>query len=229
MEALKIRMQALLRKIDRLSLRERVLVVIVSLGTVLGLWDMAFYQSIAAQRKQLTHQLTQVQTDIAAQTESAEQIRRKDLFDPNTSTRNQLASMRTQIDQTKAGIDAKAGEFISPRQMARALEELLSQHREMALINLKTLPPTKLFDGRENDEQDLDKDTLQDLPVVYRHGLSLEIEGRYFDTLKYLKALEALSWRFYWDAVDYQVKDYPLARVKIDVYTLSLEEGWLGV
>lgn len=229
MEALKIQANNLLQKVDALSLRERVLVIIVSLIVFLGVWDALFYQSIAAEGKQLTDELIQVQTNITSQTALAEQIRRKGLFDPNTSTRNQLASMQAQIEQTKTGIDGKAGELISPRHMARALEDLLSQHRGMVLLNLETLPPTKLFDGRESDQVEAEDETLQDSSVVYRHGLSLEIEGRYFETLKYLKALESLEWRFYWDAVDYQVKDYPRARVKINVYTLSFEEGWLGV
>jgi hypothetical protein len=33
----------------------------------------------------------------------------------------------------------------------------------------------------------------------------------------------------FWDSIDYQVKNYPLAETTIRAYTLSFEESWLGV
>ena len=49
------------------------------------------------------------------------------------------------------------------------------------------------------------------------------------DTVNYLKSLESLPWRFSWDSVDYQVKQYPVAETTLRLYTLSFEENWLGL
>ena len=48
-------------------------------------------------------------------------------------------------------------------------------------------------------------------------------------TLRYLQALEALPWRFFWDSVDYQVIAYPQSTVRLKLHTLSLSEDWIGV
>jgi len=64
---------------------------------------------------------------------------------------------------------------------------------------------------------------------VYKHATALKINGGYFQVLDYLQTLESLPWRFYWDWMSYSVVEYPSAEIEIRVYTLSAEEGLLGV
>ena len=229
MEILKLRFQTLKEKIDALSLRERLLVFLAVIAAILGLWETFIYQSIRQEQQQFNEELVQIEAKILSQTTLAEQLLAKTSVDPNKATRNQLARTQADIRRTKSQIDAKAAELISPQQMAKALEELLLQHREMVLIKLETLSPTKLFAGSQAELNPQAETNTDEVLPVYRHGLKLEIEGGYFETIQYLTALESLQWRFYWDRVDYQRQDYPLARIKIEIYTLSFEEGWLGV
>ena len=44
-----------------------------------------------------------------------------------------------------------------------------------------------------------------------------------------LASLEATAWRFSWREIEYVVEDYPDARVRIEIETLSREQAWLGV
>ncbi|MCI0590119.1 MAG: MSHA biogenesis protein MshJ, partial [Gammaproteobacteria bacterium] len=67
------------------------------------------------------------------------------------------------------------------------------------------------------------------LQTAYMHGLRMEFEGGYLDTLDYLRKLEALPWAFFWDSVDFKVEKYPKALGSITVYTLSLDANWIGV
>ena len=60
---------------------------------------------------------------------------------------------------------------------------------------------------------------------IGRYELRLELEGSYLGTLRYLRALEALPWKFFWESVDYEVIEYPLARVTLQIYTLGLLKG----
>jgi MSHA biogenesis protein MshJ len=94
---------------------------------------------------------------------------------------------------------------------------MLKQYDNLKLIKLETLPP-KGF-GSEGKE----------LSWLYRHTLILTLQGDYFSTLNYLKALEALPWRIHWDHIDYNVKNYPIAETRIQIYTLSFEQDWLSV
>ena len=58
---------------------------------------------------------------------------------------------------------------------------------------------------------------------IYKQYVSLQLKGNYFQILNYLKRLEATRWRFYWEALFYQVSGHPDALVEIRVYSLSLE------
>ena len=65
--------------------------------------------------------------------------------------------------------------------------------------------------------------------TAYRHGFRIRFVGSYLKTIDYLHALEALPWRFFWDAVEIDVKDHPEAEGSIVVYTLSLDRSWIDV
>ena len=56
----------------------------------------------------------------------------------------------------------------------------------------------------------------------------MQFEGEYFQTLQFLQRLETVDG-FYWQLFDYQVDGYPRAIITIQLNTLSLEEGWIGV
>lgn len=62
---------------------------------------------------------------------------------------------------------------------------------------------------------------------VFKHSVELELEANYFSLFSYLEALESLPWRLYWESLSYEVKDYPSARVRVSVYTLSADRGRL--
>ena len=212
--------------IDSLTLRERGLVFAVVIVSLAFLWYVFVYESFELRKGQLEQELTQADDDISSMTRTIEQIRSNGLFDPNKSIREQFNRAQSELMKRKAQIDSETAELINPQQMAKALEELLLQNGNMHLIKLETVAPVNLFESAKNSKNPR---ISTDVPAVYRHGLKIEFEGGYLETLRYLKALEALKWRFYWDSVNYQVKDYPLGRVKISVYTLSFEEEWLGV
>jgi MSHA biogenesis protein MshJ len=101
--------------------------------------------------------------------------------------------------------------------MAKVLQDMLKKSSGLKLVKLETLPVTTLTGSK------------QEQSWIYRHGLSITLSGSFFNTLNYLQSLESLPWRFNWDKIDYQVKEYPVAETSLQVYTLSFEENWLGL
>jgi MSHA biogenesis protein MshJ len=93
---------------------------------------------------------------------------------------------------------------------------MLDKHHRLKLVNLETLSTKPIAKVEHNQS-------------IFRHGLAMTLSGRYFDVYHYLEALESLPWRFYWDSIDYQVKEYPTAEVTLHIYTLSFQEDWLGI
>ncbi len=57
----------------------------------------------------------------------------------------------------------------------------------------------------------------------------MELEGGYMSTHRYLKALEDLPWRFFFESIDYEVINYPQARITLTVHSVSTQEAWIGV
>ena len=104
--------------------------------------------------------------------------------------------------------------------MTDLVENLFTYNSGLTLKSLKSLDVKPL--ALDNDRTDVEDGG------VYMHGMSIEFEGNYFNTLDYIKALEKLPWQLYWGGIEYKVTAYPLAHITLLVYTLSLSEGWIG-
>ena len=59
--------------------------------------------------------------------------------------------------------------------------------------------------------------------------MTINFEGDYLSTLDYIRSVEQLGWRVFWEGVRIDSSDYPRSRVTVSLYTLSLDEGWIGV
>ncbi len=92
----------------------------------------------------------------------------------------------------------------------------------LKLNELRSIPPVPLL-LQQTEKSDEPKAGL------YRHGVTLIFEGKYFDIQQYLENLESLPWQFYWKKFDYIVGDYPTASVELEIYTLSTNKAFIGV
>lgn len=200
-----------------LSKREKQMVVGAVLLVLWAGWDNLLNQPWQKQNRAIQAEIVSLQTQLQTQQQIAKQIAEIGSHDPNSSNREKLAHLQQSVAGLKQQLSLGEKKFVSSQMMANALRDMLAQHGKLKLVKLETLPVTPFGD---KDQQ----------PVwIYRHALTMTLQGDYFSTLNYLKALESLPWRIHWDSIAYQVKDYPLAETRIQVYTLSFEEDWLGV
>lgn len=140
--------------------------------------------------------------------------------------RSEIEATRERVKQRQARLADATADMISPRDMARFLEQLLMQERSLTMVRLQTLDAQPLS---TNTAQAGDESPASQSPVLYRHAFEIAFSGGYLATLRYLQALESLPWRFVWDGVDYEVIDYPQSIVRMRLHTLSLSEDWIGV
>lgn len=216
-----------LARIDALSLRERGLLLLVLVFVIYLAWDNLLIGSLDSERKRLTAQIRELQAQTAKIEAQVQATLHAHSLDPDRENRealkqlkSELLALDTQLKDTMLGL-------IDPRQMSKVLEGVLRRDTHLRLIRIESLAPRPLIGEETKGPGEQDKDSH--LAGVYRHGLAIEFEGTYLDTLRYLKTLEGLPWQFYWDNVELRVGDYPHAHVVITVYTLSLKEGWIGV
>lgn len=203
-------------RFNSLTDREQLIFLVTFLILLWSAWDNLVYQSITDKTKQYATELKTLDNRLSAYQQTIIEIEILGKLDPNLSNKTKLQQLNARLEKLKSQLGKGEKKFVSAHKMASLLTDMLNQNNGLKLIALETLPATTLS---KSDQQSW----------VYRHGLSLTLQGSFMDTVDYLKSLESLPWRFSWDSVDYQVKQYPVAETTLRLYTLSFEENWLGL
>lgn len=211
-------------QIDALSLRERGLLLAGAFMVLFLIWDWLLMSELARKSAAVNTEIQHIQarsTQLSNMLAAAAQQRGSD---PNIVLGAELGRLRSDIATLDETLGQRHGSIISPTQMAKVLENVLARHGRLKLIGVRSLERSTVFDSAGNTGNPAD------LPgSVFRHGLELEVDGSYLDVLAYLRELENLSSHFFWDRIVLESRQYPANRVRIMVYSLNLEEGWLGV
>jgi len=209
-------------RLDGLSLRERALVFGAALMVLFLAWDQLLLAPLEARQVRTGQELDGLRTQteqIRAQIETLAANGRGGRVGELDGRLLRLQEEHRRLDRR---LEAATTGLIAPEAMARVLEEVLSTQDGLALLRVENQGARPLFADSEAAAQ-------ARVAGLYRHGLVLEFEGGYADTLRYLHALEALPHTFFWESVEFDVERHPRARVRLTVFTLSLEEGWIGV
>jgi MSHA biogenesis protein MshJ len=200
----------LLEKFDALTSREKWLTVLTVFALLMASWYQFFYMDIVQEQTEYKRRLAEIDTQLIVLQQKAVTLQNRTAIDSNTPRRKQLQELQEQYQSLREQMYAPDKKFVHPSVMAKALSDLLKQHEQLTLIKLETQP-------------------TKPIELLYQHGLELRFSGNYSATLAYLKAVEAMPWNFFWDSIDYQVKNYPTAEITLRVHTLSLEKSWLDV
>jgi len=221
---MKARLQRLTERFDALSLRERGLVSLAVLALVYLLWDGLLMSPEYLRQQQLVSEMYAINQQMETLAGELQTLTAGLKADKAAPQRRALAALRQELASLAERQRALTVEFILPAQMAGVLRDLLATEKSLTLVALKSLGASPLFPPPAAEDA-----SEAAPPPIYKHGVRITFEGDYFATLRYLQALEGMPWRLYWDGLDYQVIDYPKARVSVTLHTLSLQEGWIGV
>jgi len=224
-------LQKIATRIDAMSLRERGILLGAILITMISVWDSAVIAPMDKQRYALSANIEEIRGKISDLDRQSQAIVQRHTTDPDTDTRQRLHGLEAELQNIDKAISDRAADLISPQKMAKVLEEILVRQTELTLIRVQSLEAKPLLDTVTENIKQAAENMGQGLPTVtiYRHSMVIEFTGSYLNTLKYLKALEGLPWSFSWDSVEFTVDEYPRAKARIEVSTLSFEEAWLGV
>jgi MSHA biogenesis protein MshJ len=199
-------------RFNRLSVRERVMIVAATLVAIAALWNMLLMQPLEARRKTLTAQVATLQNSIAAISQALGTGR---TTDPTTLALEQIKSAQEALAAVDSKLDATSTGLLAPQRVPEVIHDVLRQRGDVRLISLRTEPVVTL------------SPQSADGAGPYLHPVELIIEGRYLDILEYLRAMEALRWRLYWRTLELDSTHYPLDRVRIELGTLSLDRTWV--
>ncbi|MDX1695083.1 MAG: hypothetical protein R3208_15055 [Ketobacteraceae bacterium] len=221
MQKLKARLEELESKVNALSLRERGILLAVFLVVLLGLYDYLALSPYLEQRKENRRLVAVYASEMAEIEAKISEIVSKMENDPNIILRQRIEMQETYIEELMAKIGASTENLIAPKKMSQVLGHLLSRQSGMKVRSVKNHPaePVSFHAGEGSDPQVL----------MYRHRLTLEMEGTYFQVAGYLKMIEGLQERLYWDDMRFVIKEYPMGLLTLDVHTLSMSKELIGV
>ncbi len=139
-------------------------------------------------------------------------------MDVNAPYKEQVKNLKQQIkDQDKKVVNLTSA-LITPRNMGQVFTGLL-QVNEVYMNKISNLDAEAININDQKEETNL----------LFKHGLSLELQGEYLKVLKYVQEIEAQDWQLYWDELSFSTLTYPEGRLNIKVHTLSTSDSVLDL
>ena len=213
-----IRFSRVTSALERLSARERVLLLLTLLAVTYALAQILLLGPLARHEHHLGLEVTHTRHELASLDHAVSLLARSALLHPNVRLRLELARLRAERRDVDRHLDARTSGLIPARLMPRVLERILSTEASLSVVALKT-PPVRPLVTQGNATPGAPAPLHE---ALYVHTLALVFRGRYGATLRYLRAIEHLPWRFYWDRLSLHMRRYPAARVRLVVHTLGL-------
>lgn len=213
-------------RIDAMTLRERAILFVSLLVALFLLADQVLFPGLRNQQKQMEKQTSDQLAQLNTINDQIARIVRENTEDPETQLRQRLADLNKHYAELEVSSGDITRGLVSPREMARLVHTLLRDNSTLQLVKVENLP-AEAISLTGNDKPEVAGGAAG--PSVYRHGLRLQVKGRYADIVRYLHMLERLNWRVMWGEVKLETRQYPATTATLTLYTLSLDKAWIGV
>ncbi len=232
METLRLRLRAIGERIDAMTLRERAIIFLTVLVVVFLAADQLVLKPLGMERERLQRQLTTKRDQIQSY-ERQLQVLLTGSDDPASPVAQKILSLQQQLSTLDDILAKSTGGLVSPRDMARLVEEILSRNRQLVVVQLESLTPVPIQEASAGSNP-APPTAGQPAPGgaesgLYKHGMRIVVKGTYHELLAYLRALEALQWKVFWGKVTLEAQDYPVSQLTLELYTLSTHKGWIGL
>ena len=155
--------------------------------------------------------------------------------DPNSELNKQISQYKERLKKVDVNLLQLTSDLINPIQMRHALLQLLKTQKGISLQSFQVIPAQAITLASSKpavkikDISTAETDPNQEKLVLYRRSIKIKLSGSYFQLRDYLTQLESLSWKFFWKEFNYQLKEYPVSELEIEMYSLSTKREFIGV
>ena len=203
---------------DGRPMRERAVLagaaIVVTVLLLEGLWWGPQRERAGAAQTDVTLLVEQKST-LAAE---LGQLEEREALDPDSAIRAQLDLLSGKITVLDQRLQAQTLQILAPEQMPAVLRDLIRTVEGLRITAVRSEAPQRLVNSAEDN-----------LPVLYRHGLVIDLEGDYLGLLDCVRKLEDLPWRLYWLGMEVRADGMAPGEFRLHVYTVSLREEWIRV
>ncbi len=227
-------------RIDALTLRERTIIFAVAVLILITLINAVLLDPQYAKQASLSKQIKQQQATLAdVQNQIQQRVKSREV-DPDQEAHAQLEMLTQSAKRMRETLNDLQEELVSPDKIANLLENMLKKNDKLLLVSLKSLPVTRLNEsveeiqarqaktGAAKTTSIAGKDQVADVDAVYKHTVELKVQGSYLDMLAYVKALEGMPWRVFWENAQMKVEN-DQTTLTLTLFTLSLDKTWLNL
>jgi len=211
-----------------LSLRERILALIVICGLIFFIGDsllLSRHDAAIKDMKNERHNLVSERQDLEVQIAdvTAELVKAKALHQQVIDTVN---STEAELKQKTAQIEDKLNRLVPPTQITELLRNLLANTDSLKVLAVNNEPVKDIsidVDPEAHDTQEKAK------TLLYEHAATIKLSGTYQELYDYLTELENTGWELFWNTLHYRVTTYPNAEITLRVLTVSTDKHWIGL
>jgi hypothetical protein len=229
-------------RFEAFAMRERLLLVGAAVALVYLLWEMLLFHPLTKEKQVLVARERVAQQAIQMTEAEITVLRNLVNKDPNVELRQEIADLRARLNSLDQQLDTLAVGLVPAHTLPKVMHGILSKTGKLQIEQLITLPPEilNLAAGVNKVEvqpaetkpstaavQPENTESVEQGASVYRHSVVLSLSGDFASVVQYLRELEHSDWRFYWESLRYQVSDYPQAKIRLRVFTLSSQRGVL--
>lgn len=217
-------------RIDALSLRERGILFLTILGVLFWIATGVVFSSLRQEQQRLEQGVRAKLNELQTMSAQNEAIKVKLAQDPEALAQARVAELKQKLAADEASVAQIIRGLVSPRDMPRLVQQMLAKNQALQMIKMENLPAQAL-DEEKNAAAPAAQPaaTANSATRVYRHGMRIELRGQYVDIVRYLRALEAMPSKVFWGEVRFESEAYPVSRVTLVIYTISLNKAWLEV
>lgn len=257
MDLLKQPLAELNAHIEALDLRGRVLVLLAGLALIYGLTALAVMPllqkshdkmdtSISVSRQKLTELGTALKSLESAEGGQSE-----------AAVRAKVLALQAKQAEENARRATLSSQLVPASEMTALVEGLLANNRQVEVLALQNAEPTPVDPAATDSpapvaptaaqlmakvlnpaasaapEKAPAKAPVEATPLsqigVYKHVLTIEVKGRYWDIARFLKSLEDQPKKILWGEVKLVTESYPFSTAAITIYTLNLDSAWIAI
>ena len=158
--------------------------------------------------------------------------------DPDAPNKARMLALEAKRSVAHSELSKVKQGLVAPDKMTQLLRDLVGRNPRLNLVGIKTLAVSPLTQAGKPEPGKIETAKAEvkakEAPAsselgLYKHGVEISIEGSYADLVAYLVELEQLPWRVYWGDATLATQTYPVSRLTLTVYTLSLDKAWLSV
>ncbi len=218
---------------DSRSMAEKCLIGLLLVVLVVWAFNALYLTPRRDANTALSRQITAAGSQLAVMQQRERQAEISATQDPNQAARQRIERAIAAQAELQVDIEQLAGNLVTPQSMTRLLTSILESQSGLELVKVENRAPEPMRQATTavaaNQNLTQAADDLAGGQQVFKHSLMLDLEGDYLSLILYLQRIEGFSERFFWDQITFARTEWPTGTIRLEIHTLSTEEGFVGV